>query len=199
MNRQFDNLLQDYYHRVSIALHEPPTTQLLGSDIVLHLPVIEYYASQCIHCTEFGVRDGHSTVALIAGCRGDVVSYDIERTPVVDLLQNMILPCKSWKFKQADTGSPNLEIDRTDFLFFDTLHTYEHLSKELKYHGRKAERYLGFHDTYTCGDYDLSGADPTAVGIMPAINEFRDHYYSQYKVVYSTKRNNGLLILERMY
>lgn len=177
---------------------EQQTTQLLGSDIVLHLPVIEYYASLCEHCTEFGVREGHSTVALIAGCKGDVVSYDIEHSPVVDLLRSIKLPCKSWAFKLGDTGSAALEMEETDFLFIDTLHTYEHVSKELALHGRKARKYLGFHDTFTCGQRDLSGPDPNVRGIMPAIQEFLAQFPGQYRTVYQTERNNGMLIVERV-
>jgi hypothetical protein len=193
---EFKALKQNYYHRVACGPFEQPTTQLVPSDIVLHLPVLEFFASRCRHVTEFGVRDGHSTVALVAGCRGKVVSYDIVETPVVYLLRGMALPCE-WDFRRADTGSPDLAIDPTDMIFFDTLHTREHLAKELRLHAGKAARYLAFHDTYTCGRYDLSGPDPRAEGILPAIEEFLAARPGQYRVAYETTVNNGLIVYER--
>lgn len=198
MNDYFEALKQDRYHRVAVGPFERPTTRLQGSDIVLHLPVIEFFASRCGHCTEFGVRDGHSTVALIAGCPGVVVSYDVVRTPVVNLLQSLKLPCREWRFVLANTADPSLDVEETDFLFFDTLHTYDHLSKELALHGRKARKYVGFHDTFTCGERDLSGPDPAAPGILPAINEFVARHHGQYRVVYETRVNNGMMVWERV-
>lgn len=192
----FQALKQNYYHRVAVGPFEQTTTQLLGSDIVLHLPVIEYFASRVRHCTELGVREGHSTVALLSGCKGRVASYDIERSPIVDLLDAIQLPCE-WVFHRADTGDPRLQIEETDFLFIDTLHTYEHVSKELALHARLARKYLGFHDTYTCGKFDLSGPDPSVVGILPAISEFLARYPNEYRVVYETNVNNGMVIYER--
>lgn len=168
----------------------------LGSDIVLALPIIEYYANKCKHVTEFGVREGHSTIALISGCKGKVCSYDIEKTPIVSYLESSTdLPC-NWEFKIADTGSPELEIEDTELLMFDTLHTYEHLTKELTNHGRKASRFLLFHDTFTCGDIDKSGHKQE--GITRAIEEFMNKYNFEYKEVYRTEANNGFLILERV-
>jgi hypothetical protein len=193
----FDNFYQSHYHRVSIGPNELATQSLVFSDIVLHLPVLEYYASLCEHVTEFGVREGSSTVALIAGCKGVVHSYDINNSPARHFLEAMELPCK-WYFHQADTGDKTLDIEVTDMLFVDTLHTYEHVKKELAIHGRKARKYLAFHDTFTCGKFDISGDNPSAVGILPAIEEFLSQYPDEYRTVYRTDRNNGLWVLERV-
>lgn len=199
MSDQFHALKQDHYHRIAVGVHETPCHRLLGSDIVLHLPVLEYFASKCGHVTEFGVREGCSTVALVAGCKGgEVHSYDIEPTPIRPVLEGMALPCKKWEFHQGDTGSPDLPVAETDLLFLDTLHTYAHLSKELLHHGRKARRYLAFHDTYACGARDLSGPDPTAEGITRAIEEFVSRHPHEYREVYRTDANNGFLVLERV-
>lgn len=193
----FTELVNDYLHRVAVGPFDPPTTTLVGSDMVLHLPVLEYYASLCHRVTEFGVRNGHSTVAFLSGCRGEVISYDIAETPFVEVLRKMPLPCL-WQFHQASTVDPHLSVEETDFLFFDTLHTYDHLKEELRLHGRKARQYLGFHDTLTCGEKDLSGVDPTARGILPAIHEFIASYPGEYQLVYQTHRCNGLMIFARV-
>lgn len=195
----FDSLKQDRYHHVACGPFEKNTSMLVGSDIVLHLPVLEYYASLCEHVTEFGVRDGHSTIALIAGCKGQVASYDIQRSNVVDVLEKMDLPCK-WSFRELDTGDPwgGLLVEPTEMLFIDTLHIYGHVKKELAIHGRKATKFLAFHDTFTCGERDLSGPNPNAIGILPAIREFLSCHPGEYETVYRTDVCNGLWILKRI-
>lgn len=192
----FHGLYQSNLHKISVGPYESPTFQLIGSDIVAHLPVLEWYASLCEHVVEMGVRDGQSTTAFIAGCKGKVESYDIQQTPIMNVLNDMTLPCL-WTFTIADTANL-LPFKETDMIFFDTLHTYGQLSAELRRHGRKAKKFLAFHDTFTCGQLDLSGPNPAARGIMPAIDEFMSEYVDQYKVVYSTKVCNGLLVLERV-
>lgn len=194
----FADLQQDYFHRIAIAPSERQPRAVEYSDIILHLPVLQYYASLCSHVTELGVRDGHSTVALLGGCKGKVVSYDIERSRVVDVLENMALPCQ-WQFRRGDTADPNLGVDETEFLFVDTLHTDEHVRKELALWGRKATRFIGFHDTFTCAEYDVSGANPNAKGILDAINDFVNGHAGEYRTVYRTDWNNGVWILQRVY
>lgn len=168
------------------------------SDISAHLPVLEYYASLCDTVCEFGVRDGQSTLALLSGCRGTLHSFDIEWTPVVDRLKSISLPC-CWTFHRVDTGSPFDAplIPSCEMLFVDTLHTFAHVRQELKLHGRKASRFLAFHDTFTCGFRDESGPDPSQRGILPAIEEFLSMHSGQYKTVYRTDFCNGLWVLER--
>jgi hypothetical protein len=197
----FKILKDSYYHRVAAAPDEQRTDHVTLSDIVLHLPVLEWFASKCKHVTEFGVREGCSTVALLAGVGrngSDSVlhSYDIERTGIVGGLQALDLPCR-WEFHQGDTGSASLVVEPTDMLFIDTLHFYEHVQKELLYHGEKAAKYLAFHDSYTCGVVDFSGHNPKAKGIRPAIEEFVEASRHEWEVAYETTCNNGLLVLER--
>lgn len=196
MSITFDQLKQRIYQNIAVTPSWPGPIWAPGwalSDIVLHLPVIEWFASLCDHCTEFGMRHGHSTTALIAGCKKTVVSYDIERYPTVDLLSGMQLPCE-WQFRLGDTGE--VEIEETDLLLIDTLHIYDHVKKELAKSGDKARKFLVFHDTHTCGLKDASGPNPNAEGILRAIVEFR-RGNPQWKTAYSTTVNNGLLVLER--
>lgn len=195
----FADLKEDLYHKIACGPHSPPVDAALASDIVLHLPVLEYYASLCESVVEFGVRDGNSTVALIAGCKGRVDSFDIRPSGEVDVLRHMALPCSAWRFHLLDTGSSDManRVPEADLFFIDTLHTYDHVSKELALHGRKARKYLVFHDTSTCGDYDVSGDIPSAKGILPAIEEFLSRHPGEYETVYRTDACNGLWVLER--
>jgi hypothetical protein len=199
----FQSLEQTVFHCIPVGPFEGHTSELIGSDIVAHLPVLEWFASKCNTVCEFGTRDAHSTIALLAGCgkRGPkslVKSYDIEKSSTVNVLQNMTLPCL-WEFEIADTGKEIESFKQCDLLFVDTLHIYDHVTKELAVHGRKATKYLAFHDVFTCGERDISGPNPMARGIMPAITEFMAKYPTEYRVAYHTNRNNGLLVLERIY
>jgi len=197
---EFEQIKSDYYHRLPIDLECPVRGNSPVSDTVLHLPVLEYFASLCQHVTEFGVREGHSTVALMAGVgqSGEVHSYDIVESQMVTRFRAITLPCK-WHFYQGNTADPNLGVAETDFLYVDTLHTYEHVSRELSLWGRKARKFLAFHDTFTCGMVDASGPNRRAKGILPAIEEFLASYPGEYTTAYRTDANNGLWILQRAY
>jgi len=184
----FPALKHSCYHRIACGPFDGETSVLIGSDIVLHLPVLEYFASLSETVVEFGVRDGQSTVALISGCRGIVHSFDIRMSGVVNDLRALELPCK-WTFQTLDTGS-ELEsglVPECDMLFIDTEHTHQQMSKELLLHGRKAMKFLAFHDTFTFRDE-----------ICPAIEDFVASHPGEYRELYRTDCNNGLLILERI-
>lgn len=195
----FAQLKEDLYHKITTTPTSPRFDPALVSDIVLHLPVLEYYASLCDSVVEFGVREANSTVALIAGCKGKVDSFDIQRSPEVGILEGMTLPCSSWTFHLLDTGSPEVvdQVPEADLLFIDTLHTYNHVIQELRLHGHKARRFIAFHDTFTCGEQDLSGPNPSARGIVPAIEEYLAWNPGQFETVYRTDACNGLWILKR--
>jgi hypothetical protein len=174
-------------------------TEEVVSDVVLHLPVLEWFASRCNVCCEFGVRDCGSTSALLAAKR-HLFSFDIEESPAVSMLKELTPP--NWTFTPLDTGDPDRAhlVPPCDLLFVDSLHTYGHVSKELRLHGRKARKFLAFHDTafYASGLKDLTGPNPEAVGILPAIGEFIA-IWGDYSTVFRTERNNGLWVLARNY
>lgn len=191
----FHDLKNDYFTHIPTSFGQSIQREVKHSDISAHLPVLEYYSSLCKHVTEFGVRQGYSTVALISGKPDVVHSYDIDRSPMVAKLESMVLPTK-WVFHQGDTSNPELGVEETDFIYVDTMHTYDHVTKELTLWGRKARKFLGFHDTFTCGYVDESNTKQK--GILPAINEFLEKYPGEYKTVYRTDFNNGCWILERI-
>ena len=155
------------------------------SDISEHLPVLRRLASKCLHVTEFGVRTGNSTLALLAGLPkgGTLVSYDINDC-------SSAVSDERWTFNQADTSKLNL-IDTTDMLFIDTLHDYAQVVAELQ-HALAVRKYIAFHDTVLFGSNDEStGEGP---GIMLAVLEFmRDN--KRWVVQEAYGNNNGLLVL----
>jgi len=167
------------------------------SDISAHLPLLEYLASKCIHITEFGTRDGFSTCAFMSGLqktRGRLVSFDIDMPSFMDEFKNMEdLPC-SWDFRQRSTVDEDLNIEETDLLFVDSLHTYEQVRDELRLHAARVGKFIVFHDTYSHGEFsrDIKGRE----GILRAINEFVDSS-SEWEQVYKVDVNHGLIVLEK--
>jgi hypothetical protein len=170
-------------------------TSPIASEMSAHLPLLEYFATKCNHITEFGTRSCNSTVAFIAGAKKKVVSYDIQPTPAIAQLLEMQnkgeLPCE-WEFKCSNTIAPNLQIENTDFLFIDTLHTYQQVRDELK-QGKYVNKWIGFHDVYSQGKMSLD--IPGEEGINRAIKEFLDEN-KEWKVIYQVPFNHGLLIIE---
>jgi len=59
----------------------------IGNDIRGHLPTLKYYASISRHVTEFGIRGGTSTVALIAGRPSYYRGYDVHDCECVSYLR----------------------------------------------------------------------------------------------------------------
>jgi len=163
-----------------------------GSDISAHMPLLSFIAKDLNHITEFGVRECYSTSAFLYSCPGKVVSYDINIYPDIIKLQQMFLP-ERWEFIQRSTIDNDLIIDSTDFLFIDSLHTYEQVKIELK-QATQVKKYIGFHDTYSQGAESLD--IPGQLGINYAINEFLEEN-KEWRVVYEAFFNHGLVIIER--
>src|SRR5215510_12628375 len=132
------------------------------SPINHHLPTLRKYAVDCEHVTEFGVQAGLSTTAFLEAWPRYLVSYDI----VFDLrlLELIALGEMKWAYHDEFTclfdptvwnykmgSSLKVEIDQTDLLFIDTVHTYLQLRDELHQHHSKVNRYIILHDTETFG------------------------------------------------
>jgi cephalosporin hydroxylase len=164
------------------------------SDMSAHLPILQYFASLCNHCTEFGTRRCCSTIALLQGAKSKVVSYDVAKHPDITTLENIEdKPC-TWQFKLQDTTDPNHQIETTDFLFVDTLHTYEQVKKELELHADQVGKFIAFHDTTSQGTQSLDV--PGAEGILRAIHEFLVAH-PEWKPIYEARFNHGLIIVQK--
>jgi hypothetical protein len=168
------------------------------SDIYQHLPILYESALECQHITEMGVRTGASTRAFLYANPQKLVSYDIFIDPEVNSLFDFCKKeGKEYSYIQADVLK--IEIEETDFLFIDTYHCYEQLSKELELHSNKVRKYIGFHDTFTYGKYGENLENQSFAGtkgIMFAIEEFLDKN-KNWKIVHDVDYNNGLIIIEK--
>lgn len=164
------------------------------SNINEHLPTLKKYAEECNHVTELGVEYGRSLFAFMAGNPKKLVSYDVINIEkygvnIVDLKKLASDNGVDYDFIEADTRK--IEIEETDLLFIDTLHTYEQLKNELTLHANKARKYIILHDTVTFG---INGEDGHK-GILPAIDEFLLENKNWF-IYENFTNNNGLMILK---
>jgi hypothetical protein len=184
----------------SVAAPAPTLTEAFddhrreSSDIQQHLDGLSDLAAQCRHVTEFGVRTGNSTVALLAGLAAHeqpakLISYDINphqipRVPVIP-------PQLTWDFRRADTSQ--VEIEPTDLLFIDSRHTNQQLAAELK-QAPRVRHFLAFHDTVTFGSRGEDGL----LGLSAALWAFLSTEEGRHWTVRShNPENNGFLVLSR--
>jgi hypothetical protein len=154
------------------------------SDINEHLPTLRLYADQCDHVTEFGVRGCVSLHAFLASKAEKVVAYDINNVAVPD--------CP--KLTSICADDLLVEIEPTDLLFIDTLHTFFQLEAELWLHNRNVRKWIAMHDTTMFGE---RGEDGTTPGLNRAIEKFLEGHPRRWKECYRSTANNGLTILER--
>lgn len=172
-----------------------------ASDINEHLPILRKLASTCQHVTEFGMRGGASTVALLAGQPEVLISWDINPTAIVSQRCADLLGVAGRTVFQPRVGdtlqiSP---IEPTDLLFIDTLHTGTQLLAELVRHADPVEnrvrKYLVFHDTVTFGEVGEDGKP----GLRHAIRFFQaKHAFPLWRLHEDRQNNNGLVVLEHV-
>ncbi len=164
-----------------------------ASDINEHLPTLRKYAEQCDHVTEFGVRWICSTWALLVAKPKILISYDIiEPSNILSVAQHAKQHGVHFEFKLENTLE--VDIEPTELLFIDTLHTYTQLNAELEMHAEKVSRFIILHDTVSFGTV---GEDRVDKGLNFAIDEFIQAT-EQWKVLETFTNNNGLTVLSRI-
>lgn len=164
------------------------------SDINDALPALRHYASLCRTVTEFGIRDVVSTVALLVAQPERLISYDIglnlPRLEYVHSLRGRT----DFRYYRGDTLK--IDIEPTDLLFIDTLHTYGQLSRELLRHAGKVVQYLIFHDTTGFRFTDEVQTDTVTKGLWRAIEEMMDRERC-WEIVFELESGFGLTVLKR--
>ncbi len=157
------------------------------SDINEHVPKLQELSSQCEHVTEFGMRHGVSTVALLTGQPKRFVSYDLNRSAEVDVLAKF---AGKTEFSFVAGNSLQVDIEQTDLLFIDTLHTADQLYGELRRHSGKVRRWIVLHDTETFGEHGEGGGP----GLLPALRRFLQES-PRWSVLSHAANNNGLTVV----
>tara|TARA_Y100000310_G_scaffold334597_2_gene414742 strand:- start:101 stop:640 length:540 start_codon:yes stop_codon:yes gene_type:complete len=161
------------------------------SDINEHLYLLKSLAEQCNHVTEFGTREGISTVTLLAGQPSIFVTIDKDDCSGVVKRLSRISGDTELRFIQGDVL--NIQIGETDFLFIDTYHTYYQLSTELKLHADSVRKYIAIHDIEEFGIVGTAGCG----GMKLALYEFLVAKYKEWGIIDYRVNNNGLIVLGR--
>ena len=186
------NILQTPFELLAL-FDEARTTP---SDINEHVEFL-YNAVQALgpeaHVTEMGTRKGVSTVAILTAQPKRLVCYDLCHYSEV---ANKLWPLRGRTDLEFITGNTlKVDIEETDLLFIDTLHTYNQLSMELSRHAGKVRSYLLFHDTVSFGAVGEDGTEP---GLQLAISDFLSSPEGgNWERVGEFLNNNGLLLLGR--
>jgi len=183
----------------------------LNTDISQHLPKLLELGNECKTVTELGVRTGVSSRAFLYSS-AKVTSYDVEKTAEAENLFNVakIMGKDCEYIADPVLGNSLLsEIEPTDLLFIDTIHSYDQLIQELRRHHFKAKKYIVFHDTHIFGygyhDFNTSFGqyffeheqNETQKGLLHAIIDFMIEQ-PEWKWKYHSVRCNGLTVLERV-
>lgn len=164
-----------------------------------HGKTFRKYGEQCDHITEVGVERIGSTWAWLMCKPKKLVCIDIQHpSEVGGNLDEVIKLAKESgiKFEFICADIRKMSIELTDLLFIDTLHTYEQLMAELKYHAPKVGKFILLHDTET---YGTVGSAPGCAGLLPAINEFLETPEgTKWKRLEVFTNQHGLTVLGRV-
>lgn len=163
----------------------------LPSDINEHLPTLKKYAEQSDVIVELGVRKIVSTWAFLMGKPKHLISVDITHPKDygADLWEVIDEAGEAGiQFDFILKSSLEIDLPEHDFLFIDTLHTYNQLTAELERHHSKVKKFIGMHDTNLLGDPD---------NMRKAVNDFLDKH-PEWEVAEHFDNNNGCTVLKRV-
>jgi hypothetical protein len=176
------------------------------SDINEHLETLYNLGKECSHITEMGVRWVSSTWPLVYSNPKKIISYDIVTNQnIIEVINLCNEYSIDYSFQEKDVLQ--LEIELTELLFIDTLHTYNQLIKELEIHSNKVSKYIVLHDTEFFGRVDevvyehasnfVKNNPITKQGLMTAVEDFLSTELGQsWELFKIYKNNNGLTILK---
>jgi hypothetical protein len=175
-----------------------------ASDINEHLMTLKRYATYCNTITEFGVREGESTLALLASRPVKLTSYDLY--PSTESLHDLseLADTEKIDFEFIEADVLLVDIDPCDMLFIDTWHAYGQLIQELYIHSDKVNKYIIMHDTVSYGYIDeninhkrtSNTISNNKKGLLAAVSEFLDNN-DRWKTEAVFSNNNGLTVLSR--
>jgi hypothetical protein len=186
------------------------------SDINEHLPVLRQLASECSSVAEIGVRSVVSTWGILLGLsEGSLpspsyVGIDIDCPNMKTLVQvRRLAKSHGIAFRFWQANDMTIDIEPTEMLFIDSLHTYCHLTYELEKFSSKVTKYIALHDTSGVwennddtdyhGDYSEYPPEINRQkrGLWLAVQDFLEKH-PEWQLHTRYCNNNGLSILKRV-
>lgn len=185
------------------------------SDINEHLPLLRKLSSECSSVVEIGIRSIVSTWGVLQGLsesplkNRSYLGIDIDAPPEELLgLAKSLAEGNGIDFSFCQANDMDIDLEPTDLLFIDTLHTYCHLTYELEKFAPHVRKYIAMHDTSEPwgniddygyhGDYSEYPAhfDKTKRGLWPAVVDFL-HRHPEWSLQRRHLNNHGFTILKR--
>lgn len=185
------------------------------SDIYQHIPVLCQLARECESVTEIGIRSIISTWGVLKGLSESAyfpryyVGIDISFPPADRLdLAKKLAEENGINFEFWCENDMNIQIEQTDMLFIDSLHTYCHLTYELETFSPQVKKYICMHDTSAPwghqddstyhGDYTEypESYNRTKRGLWPAVEDFLAGH-PEWELFERLENNHGFTILVR--
>lgn len=153
------------------------------------------------NCSEFGVRDGNSTVAFMYGLsklnilnRNHIVLNSYDKDHMSQHLSRELVclnPNIKHIFHHVDILTIT-KISHTDILLLDTEHTYNQLLYELCIFNKYVTKFIMIHDTSTFREVGEDGKR----GLKRAIDDFFIDN-PNWEVFWNFTKGNGLTVLKR--
>lgn len=125
-----------------------------SSDIYEHVHVLRDLAKHCSTVTEIGLRTMNSTWGILQGLSENpadsrvYIGIDLEHPPS-DIFNSAkrLAEANDISFFFVNANDMAIDIDPTELLFIDSMHTYCHLTYELEKFSSKVTKYIAMHDT----------------------------------------------------
>jgi hypothetical protein len=185
------------------------------SDIYQHVSTLRSLAMECSSVVEIGLRSMVSTWGILLGLSESPFTshcyYGIDiQCPLNDTLNyaRKLAEESGILFNFWQANDMHIDIEPTDMLMIDSLHTYCHLTYELEKFSPKVNKYIVMHDTSAPwgdnedseyhGDYSEYPPeyDRSKKGLWPAVEDFlkRHPEWALYDRYFNC---HGLTILKR--
>lgn len=201
-------ILNELQEKYELHCREP-------SDINEHLPTLRNLAKECSSVVEIGIRAMVSSWGCLLGLSENpsfsrsYLGIDIDSPPHDTLnLAKCLAECNGISFDFLQANDMDIDIEPTEMLFIDSLHTYCHLTYELEKFSPKVSKYIAMHDTSTSfetiddngyyGNYSEYPPeyDRTKRGLWPAIEDFLQKH-PEWTLHQRNFNNYGLTVLTR--
>ncbi len=175
------NNLPDYYkalYKLQADAHKP-------SYLLVH-DEIRNRLTDCESYTEMGNNQGATLAVAVLQHLKRVRAYDIKLGWYLEaqhLFENYAHD-NNIDYKVFEMDTLECIIEPTDLLYIDTLHRYDHLTKELQRHANKVKKYIIFHDTHAMK------------GLNQAVNEYV-HQNSNWSIVTNCTENVGFMTIAK--
>lgn len=151
--------------------------------------LIEYANKDDVnHIVECGVFQGASTAAFMNAKIDRLDSYDLDLSLVHRPLFNRIKENIEWTLERKNSLTDL--VPECDFLFLDTVHTYEHVIQEISFQGKQARKYIAVHDT----NYPPPRKNPKKL-VRHAVEEYAKE--NNLKIAVDFREHTGIMILEK--